>query len=83
MLAVLEHPYQWMQSLTKCKKILHFTHFDPKKPTSVGVKMCINTQLLQYMHGYYSTGICYFINFSLSLSVLLFPSLFSFWLQPS
>ena len=46
-----------------------------------------------YMHGYYNTYIYYFINFSLSclwllslslslsLCVLLFPSLFSFWLQ--
>ena len=31
----------------KMQKILHFTHFDQKTPTSVGVKMCINAQLLQ------------------------------------
>ena len=35
-------------------------------PTSVGAKLCINTQLLRnraYMHGYYSMCIFYFNNF--------------------
>ena len=31
----------------KIQKGAHFTHFDKKKPTSVGVKLCINAQVPQ------------------------------------
>ena len=33
--------------IARYKKTLHFTHFDKKTLISVGVKLCINAQVLQ------------------------------------
>ena len=65
--------------LCKMKKILHFTHFDPKN-TNISeyknVYKCSIATVTMYMHGYCSTCIYYFILFFLSLSCLWLLSIF-------